>query len=88
MKTIKLPKFSKDIIIYDEGDTVQNPYSGETYTLTAEELSVYDYIMGLSWVVDRMGVFNPESAPFQRDMRIGLDWFRKHNAEAYMVLLD
>lgn len=37
MKTIKLPKFSKDIIVYDEGDTVQNPYSGETYTLTAEE---------------------------------------------------
>ena len=92
MKTIKLPqfksKFAGQLRIYDEGDVVQNPFSGETYELNAEELSVYDYILGLQYFVDRLGVFNPQSAEFQADMRIGLDWFRKHNAEAYMVLLD
>ena len=90
--TVKLPKFkskfSGHIRIYDKGDVVQYPFSGETYELTAEELSVYDYILGLQYVIDRAGAFNPISFEYQKDLRIGLDWFRKNNAEAYMVLLD
>lgn len=89
---MKLPKFNSELSghlrIYDEGDTVQNPFSGEQYELNAEELSVYDYVLGLQYVIDRIGVFNPKSAPYQRDLRKGLDWFRKNNAEAYIVLLD
>ena len=92
MKTVKLPKFkskfSGHIRIYDHGDVVQNPFSGETYELTAEELSVYDYILGLQHIIDRAGAFNPISSEFQKDLRIGLDWFRKNNASAYMALLD
>ena len=92
MKTIKLPqfksKFAGQLRIYDEGDVVQNPFSGEQYELNAEELSVYDYVLGLQYVIDRIGVFNPKSAPYQRDLRKGLNWFRKNNAEAYMILLD
>jgi hypothetical protein len=93
MKTIKLPqfksKFAGQLRIYNEGDVVQNPFSGETYELNAEELSVYDYILGLQYVIDRVGgAFSPQSFEFQKDLRVGLDWFRKHNAEAYMVLLD
>lgn len=92
METVKLPKFkskfSGHIRIYDDGDVVQNPFSGETYELTAEELSVYDYILGLQYIIDRAGAFNPISFEFQKDLRIGLNWFRKNNAEAYMVLLD
>jgi hypothetical protein len=50
---------------------------------------VYDYILGLQYVIDRVGgAFSPQSFEFQKDLRIGLDWFRKYNAEAYMVLLD
>ena len=89
---MKLPKFksrfSGQLRIYDEGDLVTNPFSGEEYELNAEELSVYDYILGLQYLIDRAGVFNPMSAEFQKDLRIGLDWFRKNNAEAYMILLD
>lgn len=89
---MKLPKFNSELSgrlrIYDQGDTVQNPFSGEQYELNAEELSVYDYILGLQYVIDRIGVFNPKSAPYQRDLSKGLTWFRKNNAEAYMVLLD
>lgn len=83
-----IPKFTGKIRIYEEGDTVRNPFSGETYELNAEELSVYDYIIGLQYVIDRVGVFNPESFKYQKEMRKGLDWFRKNNAKAYMVLLD
>lgn len=89
---MKLPKFksrfSGQLRIYDEGDLVTNPFSGEEYELNAEELSVYDYILGLQYLIDRAGVFNPISGEFQKDLRIGLDWFRKNNAEAYMILLD
>lgn len=89
---MKLPKFtsrfSGQLRIYDEGDLVTNPFSGEEYELNAEELSVYDYILGLQYLIDRAGVFNPMSAEFQKDLRKGLDWFRENNAEAYMVLLD
>ena len=75
-KTSKpLPKWF-DGTIYDKGDTVSNPYTGETADLSAEELSMYDLIRG---------------AEFTRNYTIlqkGLDWFRRANAEAYMTLLD
>ena len=32
--------------LYDKGDIVKNPYSGEEYELTAVELSMYDFIKG------------------------------------------
>ena len=75
-KTSKpLPKWF-DGTVYDKGDTVSNPYTGEWADLSAEELSMYDLIKG---------------AEFTRNYTIlqkGLDWFRRANAEAYMTLLD
>ena len=41
----KLPDWF-DGTVYDKGDTVKNPFSGEEFKLTAEELSMYDYIVG------------------------------------------
>lgn len=89
MKTNKpLPKWF-DGTVYESGDIVQNPYSGETYLLDAEELSMYDYIIGSQTAINMAGgPFSPQSVPFQRGMRKGLDWFRVKNPEAYMVLLD
>ena len=92
MKTkTKLPKWFLDgyPVLYAEGDVVQNPFSGETYELNAEELSMYDYILGLQWTIDRRGgLMNPATSFLQKQMAKGLAWFRTHNAEAYMVLLD
>ena len=92
MKTkTKLPKWflDGDPALYAEGDVVQNPFSGETYELNAEELSMYDYIMGLQWTIDRRGgAFHPRTREYQKDLAKGLAWFRTHNAAAYMVLLD
>ena len=62
--------------VYSEGDRVSNPFTGESVELTAEELSMYDLIMGAQ-MVQRYEL-----------VRKGLDWFIRENAEAYMVLLD
>ena len=70
--------------LYEEGDVVRNRFTGESYELTAEELSMYDFIMGANQLME-MGMYAPKTI---QDMRRGLDWFRKNNAEAYMVLLD
>jgi hypothetical protein len=46
---------------------------------------MYDFVIGASIVVE-MGMFN--TPKHVQDLRKGLDWFRKYNPEAYMVLLD
>ena len=75
--------------VYEEGDVVQNQFSGESYELNAVELSIYDMIMGGQMMVEFMGgAFDKRTAPIQNEMAKGLSWFRQHNAEAYMVLLD
>ena len=85
MKTTKLPPWF-DGSLYDSGDTVTNPYSGEEIELTAEELSMYDFCMGATFVYEMGGL--SVDGKILKDLRKGLDWFRKHNPEAYMVLLD
>ena len=79
----KLPKWFKGEL-YEEGATVQNRFSGEEYELNALELSMYDFVMGATIMME-MGINNPSSV---KELRIGLDWFRKNNSKAYMVLLD
>ena len=77
--------------IYDEGGVVQNPFSGQKYELNALELSIYDMIMGAQLFIEMRyngDMLDERTAPMQKDMRKGLDWFRTHNVEAYMVLLD
>lgn len=92
MTTIELPKWfleNPDTMRYEEGDVVTNPYSGESYELTADELAMYDFIIGLQTIIDlKGGAFHQNTFKYQKVMRKGLDWFRKANAEAYMVLLD
>ena len=81
----KLPKWF-DGSLYDNGDTVTNPYSGEKIELTAEELSMYDFCMGATMICE-LAEFNVNEK-ILRDLRKGLDWFRVNNPKAYMVLLD
>ena len=46
----KLPKWFEGEL-YTEGSVVTNPYSGEEAELTAEELSIYDFIKGAEYVM-------------------------------------
>jgi hypothetical protein len=71
----EMPKWF-DGTVYSSGGTVSNPFTGESAELTAEELSMYDLIMGAQ-LLQHYDV-----------MQKGLGWFRRENAEAYMILLD
>ncbi len=71
---MKLP--FKDLLIGTESELVTNPFSGESCTLTPEAVAVYDTIRGCEMFGNYKG------------LRKGLDWFRKHYPQEYMVLLD
>lgn len=84
----KLPEWFKGEH-YSEGGSVTNPFSGESYELTAIELSMYDFIKGAEYAIQiKGGPFSKDSAGIQKLMIKGLDWFRETNAKAYMVLFD
>tara|TARA_B100001250_G_scaffold403377_1_gene417839 strand:- start:996 stop:1259 length:264 start_codon:yes stop_codon:yes gene_type:complete len=70
--------------IYKKGNVVQNRFGGESCELNALELSIYDFIIGASDMVE-LGMHHDKLII---DLRKGLDWFKKYNAKAYMVLLD
>ena len=79
----KLPDWF-DGVLYEEGDVVKNPYSGESIELNNVELSMYDFCMGATFVVE-MG---SRSEKLIKELQDGLYWFRVNNPKAYMVLLD
>ena len=78
----QLPKWF-DGTVYEKGDTVTNPFSGETYELNNLELSMYDFIMGCAMLPS-----TTLDDKIIKNWQDGLSWFRKTNAKAYMVLLD
>jgi len=81
----KLPDWFNGIL-YDKGDTVRNPFSGEEFELTAEELSMYDFIVGSQLLFEMMPGNISEKGI--KEFKAGLDWFRENNLEAYKILLD
>ena len=73
MSKIKLPF---QCMVGTEKETITNPFSGESITLSPEAVAVYDTIQGCQYIGD------------YKTMEKGLYWFRRHFPEAYMVLLD
>jgi hypothetical protein len=82
----KLPKWFKGEL-YEKGAVVQNRFGGGKIELNNVELSMYDFVMGASILVEMTGPWEGDPKTIN-ELRKGLDWFRKNNAEAYMVLLD
>lgn len=85
IKEQKVPKWFNGMI-YDKGEKVENPFTGECYTLNALELSIYDFIMGSQHVM----AIAPKTITQKQinEFHKALSWFRSNNSEAYMVLLD
>ncbi len=81
----KLPKWFKGTI-YENGETVTNPVSGESYDLNRLELSLYDYIMGCQMIFESA----PSVMTSKRvdEFQKALAWFKENNPDAYYVLLD
>ena len=83
-KEQKLPKWF-DGQVYEKGAVVQNRFGGAEIELNNVELSMYDFVIGASIVMEMSGGYKHTDV---NELRKGLDWFRKNNPEAYMVLLD
>jgi hypothetical protein len=79
----KMPEWF-DGELYEEGGVVTNPYSGFDMRLSAEELSMYDFIKGTEMFLEK-GINNDWLIDhFYK----GIDWFKHNNMKAYMALLD
>jgi len=68
----------------------KNRFNGESYMLTEEEARRHDaiFINELQATIEDKERDDTGVSKFWEFVRRDLDWFRKHNAEAYMVLLD
>ena len=84
VKEQKLPKWFKGEL-YEEGAVVRNRFGGDSIELNNIELSMYDFVIGSSIVMEMSSGYKHTNV---NELRKGLDWFRKNNPEAYMVLLD
>ncbi len=70
-------KLPFECVVYDkEPVEVKNRFSGESIVIPPDAVAVYDSIIGAEMTQDWARV------------RKGLDWFAKHEPDAYMVLLD
>lgn len=70
-------KLPFDCVIYDDAPVeVKNPFSGQSCMLEPDAVAVYDCISGANMTGD------------YKTVRKGLDWFRKHFPQEYMILLD
>ena len=84
MKKQTLPKWFKGEV-YEKGAVVRNRFGGGEIELNNVELSMYDFVIGSSMLMEMSGGYKHTDV---NELRKGLDWFRKNNPEAYMVLLD
>lgn len=64
------------LILDSEAVEVRNPFSGQSCKLEPDAVAVYDVIMGASMTGNYQTV------------QKGLNWFRKHFPQEYMILLD
>jgi len=84
IKKQKLPKWFKGEL-YEEGAEVTNRFGGDSCYLNNIELSMYDFVIGSSMLMEMSGGYKHTNV---NELRKGLDWFRKNNSTAYMILLD
>ena len=79
-----------DGVVRDNKDyTRRNRFTGESIELTPEECKRHDdifYYEALATLEDEK--LGTGGSKLWDKVRANLDWFRQHNAKAYMVLLD
>ena len=68
----------------------KNRFNGESIQLTKEEANKYDAIINNEWAATQEDELRQDVGISQlwEAVRRDRDWFRRHNAKAYMVLLD
>ena len=71
--------------VYEIGDEVRNPFSGETIMLDAAELSMYEVIKGAEMI---LLMTHSSERKLVELIRKGQDWMLAKNPQAYMTLID
>ena len=68
----------------------KNRFSGESIQLTKQEAEKYDAIINNEYAATQEDELRQDVgiSELWNAVRRDLDWFRKHNPKAYMVLLD
>ena len=68
----------------------KNRFTGESIMLTKEESIIHDriFINELAATLEDKAAGYDGASKLWDKVRANLDWFRQHNAKAYMVLLD
>ena len=68
----------------------KNRFNGESILLTKQEANKHDaiFINELAATIEDKNVGYDGASKLWDKVRKDLDWFRQHNAKAYMVLLD
>ena len=68
----------------------KNRFTGESIMLTKEEANKHDaiFINELAATIEDKEAGVDGTSKLWEKVRSNLDWFREHNAKAYMVLLD
>jgi|TARA_R110002012_G_scaffold185444_1_gene352026 hypothetical protein len=68
----------------------KNRFNGESIMLTKEEAAKHDaiFINELAATLEDKAAGVDGASKLWDKVRANLDWFRQHNAKAYMVLLD
>ena len=80
----------KQQTMIDATEERKNRFTGESVLLTPHEAKIHDdiFINELDATLEEKKVGIDGNSKKCELVREGLDYFREHNAEAYMVLLD
>ena len=84
-----IPISDEQIAMIERTEERKNRFNGESIMLTKEEADKHDalFMHELMATIEDKKLGEGASKHWET-MRKHLDWFRKNNAEAYMVLLD
>ena len=77
-------------IIEERTEERKNRFNGESIMLTKEEAKIHDRLFMnelAATLEDKAAGFDGASKLWDK-VRADIEWFTKHNAKAYMVLLD
>ncbi len=80
----------KDATMIDATEERRNRFNGESVLLTPHEAKIHDdiFINELEATIEDKETGQQGSSKKWQRVRDGLNYFREHNAEAYMILLD
>ena len=83
-------KAKGNTIVEERTEERKNRFSGESILLTKQEANKHDaiFINELAATIEDKNAGYDGASKLWDKVRKDLNWFRQHNAKAYMVLLD